>query len=239
MINPVQIFAVGGGGFTHPEDNYPHDAILEDHLLALAGPMAKIRIGYIGHASNDNPAKIDTFYKRFNGCANITSLPLGANLAEARVFVDDLDILYVGGGTTKEMLDHWKKTGIDKILIQAANSGLILSGVSAGAICWFSELLLGSANDGYALYKGLGLLAGSACPHFSNEPPRKRAFEQQIADGRLAAGLAIDDGVAIHICDGIVTNIINARGAEANAYFVRNNRNKLEVEPIEVGHQVT
>ena len=83
----MQIFAVGGGGFTHPEDNYPHDAILEDHLLALAGPMAKIRIGYIGHASNDNPAKIDTFYKRFNGCANITSLPLGANLAEARVFV--------------------------------------------------------------------------------------------------------------------------------------------------------
>ena len=49
-------------------------------------------------------------------------------------------------------------------------------------------------------------------PHFSNEPPRKRAFEQQIANGRLAAGLAIDDGVAIHICDGVVTNIISARG---------------------------
>ena len=88
MINPVQIFAVGGGGFTHPEDNYPHDAILEDHLLALAGPIAKVRIGYIGHASNDNPAKIDTFYKRFDSCANITTLPLEAHLAEARVFLN-------------------------------------------------------------------------------------------------------------------------------------------------------
>ena len=236
MINPVQIFAVGGGGFTHPEDNYPHDAILEDHLLALAGPIAKVRIGYIGHASNDNPAKIDTFYKRFDSCAHITTLPLEANLAEARVFLNELDILYVGGGATKKMLVHWQKIGICKILIEAAQGGLILSGVSAGAICWFSELLLGSAKEGYTLHKGLGLLAGSACPHFSNEPPRKLAFEQQIANGRLAAGLAIDDGVAIHICDGIVTNIISARGASANAYFVRNNRNKVEVKPIDLGH---
>ena len=239
MINPVQIFAVGGGGFTHPEDNYPHDAVLEDQLLALAGPIAEVRIGYIGHASNDNPAKIEMFYKRFDRCANITTLPLEANLSEASDFLNDLDILYVGGGATKRMLAHWQKTGISKILLEAGHGGVILSGVSAGAICWFSELLLGSADDGYALYKGLGLLAGSVCPHFSNEPSRKRAFEQQIADGHLAAGLAIDDGVAIHICDGIVTNIINARGAEANAYFVKNNRNKLEVEPIEVGHLVT
>jgi dipeptidase E len=238
LINPVQIFAVGGGGFTHPEDNYPHDTILEDHLLALAGPIAKVRIGYIGHASNDNPTKIDTFYKRFDSCANITTLPLEANLAEARVFLNDLDILYVGGGATKKMLAHWQKIGICKILIEAAHGGLILSGVSAGAICWFSELLLGSAKEGFTLHKGLGLLAGSACPHFSNEPPRKRAFEQQIANGRLAAGLAIDDGVAIHICDGIVTNIVSARGALANAYFVSNNLNKVEVKPLDLGHQV-
>lgn len=235
----MQIFAVGGGGFTHPKDNYPQDAILEDHLLALAGPIAKVRIGYIGHASNDNPAKIGRFYKRFDGCANLTALPLGANLAETTFFLNGLDILYVGGGATMEMLTHWQKKGIDKILIQSAHNGLILSGVSAGAICWFSELLLGSAKDGYALHKGLGLLGGSVCPHFSNEPSRKRAFERQIANGRLAAGLAIDDGVAVHICDGIVTNIISARGATANAYLVKNNRNKVVVQPIDLGHQVT
>jgi len=238
LINSVQIFAVGGGGFTHPEDNYPHDAILEDHLLALAGPIAEVSIGYIGHASSDNPAKIEMFHKRFDNCAKITTLPLEANLTEAREFLNDLDILYVGGGATTEMLAHWEKTGICKILLEAAHDGVILSGVSAGAICWFSELLLGSAKDGYNLHKGLGLLAGSACPHFNNEPPRKRAFKQQIGDRRLAAGLAIDDGVAIHICDGIVTNIISARGASANAYFVENNCNKVEVKPLDLGHQV-
>jgi len=238
LINHVQIFAVGGGGFTHPEDNYPGDAILEENLLALAGPVAEVNIGYIGHASDDNPAKIEMFYKRFNSCANLTTLPLEANLTEARGFLNDLDILYVGGGATEKMLVHWQKTGISKIITEAAHGGVILSGVSAGAICWFSELLLGSAKDGYALHKGLGLLAGSACPHFNNEPPRKHAYEQQIANRRLAAGLAIDDGVAIHICDGVVTNIISARGALANAYFVRNNRNKVEVKPLELGHQV-
>jgi peptidase E len=234
----VQIFAIGGGGFTHPADNFPHDAILEDYLLDLAGPIAEVSIGYIGHASNDNPAKIEMFHKRFDRCANITTLPLEANLTDARGFLNDLDILYVGGGATKQMLAHWQKTGISKILLEAAHRGVILSGVSAGAICWFSELLLGTANDGYTLHKGLGLLAGSACPHFNNEPPRKRAFEQQIANRHLAAGLAIDDGVAIHICDGIVTNIISARGASANAYFVKNNRNKVEVKPLDLGHQV-
>ena len=86
----MQIFAVGGGGFTHPEDNYPHDAILEDHLLALAGPIAQVSIGYIGHASNDNPTKIEMFYKRFDRCANITTLPLEANQSEARGFLNDL-----------------------------------------------------------------------------------------------------------------------------------------------------
>ena len=166
------------------------------------------------------------------------TLPLEANLTDARGFLNDLDILYVGGGDTKQMLAHWEKTGISKILLEAAHGGVILSGVSAGAICWFSELLLGTANDGYTLHKGLGLLAGSACPHFNNEPPRKRAFEQQIANRHLAAGLAIDDGVAVHICDGIVTNIISARGASANAYFVKNDGNKVEVKPLDLGHQV-
>ena len=238
MINPVQIFAVGGGGFTNPNDDYPHDAILEDHLLALAGPIPEVSIGYVGHASNDNPTKIEMFHERFVQCGNITTLPLEANLTETRRFLNNLDILYVGGGATKKMLAHWQKTGISELLIEAARSGLILSGVSAGAICWFSELLLGSAENGYTLHKGLGLLAGSACPHFSNELPRKLAFEQQVANGRLAAGLAIDDGVAIHICDGTITNIIRARGASANAYFVRKNRNKVEVTPVDLGHQV-
>ena len=92
----MQIFAVGGGGFTHPEDNCQNDAILEDHLLALAGPIAEVRIGYIGHASNDNPAKIEMFYKRFNRCAKITTLPLEANPSEARSFLNDLDDMCTG-----------------------------------------------------------------------------------------------------------------------------------------------
>ena len=238
MKKPVQIFAVGGGGFTHQSEKYRHDAILEDYLLTLTNPIEKIRIGYIGHASNDDQVKTDAFHKRFEACASTAALTLDANLFIAQDFLRELDILYVGGGSTTAMLAHWQKTGIAEALIAAAHQGLILSGVSAGAICWFSELLLGTEEAGYALHKGLGLLAGSACPHFSTEPPRKCAFKQQIADGNLANGLAIDDGVAIHVCDGIVTNIIRARQDGKNAYIIRKDENKADVQPLNLGHKV-
>ena len=61
MSGVIQIFAVGGGGFTHPEDGFSCDALLEDRLLALAGPLDQVQIGYIGHASQDNPARIRAF----------------------------------------------------------------------------------------------------------------------------------------------------------------------------------
>lgn len=238
VTNNVQIFAVGGGGFTHPEDDSSGDALLEDRLLALVGFPENLRIGYIGHASDDNPIRIDAFHQRFKACASTKVLHLDADATAAKVFLADLDILYVGGGTTTAMLAHWHKVGIADAILAAAHRGLVLAGVSAGAICWFSELLLGTAEDGYALHRGLGLLAGSACPHFSNELPRRLAYETYVANGHLAAGLAIDDGVAVHICDGVVVEIIRARGETANAYFVKKNDNKVDVQPLVLGHHL-
>ena len=239
MIRPGQIFAVGGGGFSNPEDDYPDDRLLEDRLLALAGPVSHPKIGYIGHASNDDPLRIDAFHNRFQSCASTTILRLEATVDDAREFLATLDIVYVGGGRTTMMLDHWRETGIADALLAATERGLILSGVSAGAICWFSELLLGTAEDGYDLCPGLGLLAGSACPHYRNEPPRRAAYDHQIATGHLTAGLAIDDGVAVHIADGVVVDIIRARGESGNAYYVAPGANAVEMRPLQPGHNLT
>ena len=236
MTKPVQIFAVGGGGFTHPEDGWPEDSILEDRLLDLAGPKSRLQIGYIGHASNDNPVRINAFHARFRDCAGTKVLSLNADRAAADTFLTDLDILYVGGGTTTAMLAHWRNTGIGDAIVAAAKRGLILGGVSAGAICWFSELLLGTAKDGYDLHAGLGLLAGSACPHFSNEPERRQAFELQVANGHLAPGIAIDDGVGVHFSDGVVIEIVRARGGAANAYSVTRHQSGVEINPLHPGH---
>ena len=69
-------------------------------------------------------------------------------------------------------------------------------------------------------------------------PAPHLALKQQIADGNLADGLAIDDGVAIHVCDGIITNIIRARQDGENAYIIRKDENKADVQPLNLGHKV-
>ena len=88
------------------------------------------------------------------------------------------------------------------------------------------------------IYVVLEFLAGGDLQKYIRSKGRLHEGTAQKWIGHLAAGLAIDDGVAIHICDGIVTNIISARGASANAYFVKNDGNKVEVKPLDLGHQV-
>lgn len=235
---PLQIFAIGGGGFTHPDDDWPDDARLEDRLLALAGPVQQVRIGYLGHASNDDPGRIDAFYHRFRNCAASTHLPLTADAATAASFLSGLDILYVGGGTTTAMLTHWQDKGIVDVIARAARNGMILSGVSAGAICWFEALLLGTAEEGYELRPGLGLLPGSACPHYRNDLSRKQAYDSNILAGRLAPGLGIDDGVAVHFVDGVVADVDHARGDAGEAFAVCIKGGDLVVETLHPGYRL-
>ena len=213
----VDIFAIGGGGFTHEQTSDKSDSILEDYLLTLSSPYPNI--GYIGHANNDDPDRIRAFYARFDGIAYPSHLPVTDDASAAKAFVADLDILYVGGGSTLNMLSHWRETGIDLELMTAGQHGMILSGVSAGAICWFEQLLLSTADNDYILAEGLGLIGGSACPHYSNEPSRQIAYDTQIRDGNLLSGVAIDDGVGVHIINGAVTKVV--RAGAGNAYLVK------------------
>jgi peptidase E len=233
----VQIFAVGGGGFTHSQESDGRDALLEDRLLALVGPAAKLKIGYIGHANNDRADRLTDFYARFTGCARTTHLPITANVAMAQEFLQDLDILYVGGGTTTAMLSHWRKSGIADLLLAAARQGLVASGVSAGAICWFSDLLLKTEDDCFEHRKGLGLIAGSACPHFNSEPARKQAFEAAIASRQLQSGIAIDDGVGVHIINGVVAEIVRARSS-GSAYLLAPDGGMNTHQPLMHGHRL-
>ena len=234
----LQIFAIGGGGFTYKNDGWPEDSLLEDTLLSTVGPADKIRIGYCGHANNDDSERIRAFHKRFQKCAQTRHFPKTTDVSAVKYFLSTIDILYVGGGATFKMLEHWQQTGIDKALIQAAQNGLVLAGVSAGAICWFDELLLTTHGNKFGLFRGLGLLRGSACPHFHNEPLRKKVFENHIQKGWLSPGVAIDDGVAIHIVDGHVSQIIKGRNDGGLAYFVNTENGKMTLKPLIKGQKL-
>ncbi|MDC1383878.1 Type 1 glutamine amidotransferase-like domain-containing protein [Candidatus Puniceispirillum sp.] len=234
----LQIFAVGGGGFTHLDDGWPEDSSLEDTLVATAGPASKTKIGYFGHANNDDADKIRAFHKRFQNCSKTLHLPITADANLAKLFLSSIDILYVGGGSTLKMLLHWQLTGIDKALINAAHNGLVLAGVSAGAICWFDELLLTAQGNKFGIFRGLGLLPGSACPHYHNEPRRKNSFDKHILKDKLAPGIAIDDGVAVHVIDGRVHNIIKARNDGEKAYFVKKENGRLSSKLLKKGQKL-
>lgn len=244
----IQIYAVGGGGFTHadnaspdngrPDNRLNGDPLLEDRLLDLTGAAQSTHIGYIGHASADNPQRIANFHKRFYDCAETRHLPISADASEATAFFQNLDIVYIGGGETATMLAHWQRSGITALLMDAIRQGVVMAGVSAGAICWFSDLLLGNSSDGYELHPGLGLLAGSACPHYSNEAPRKNAYHHHIADGSLSSGIAIDDGVAVWIVDGVVKSVDIARDDGSNAYVISQVAEGVNIRPLKAGHDI-
>lgn len=224
----IQVYAIGGGGFTHLDTALNSDGMLENYLLTLVPGLTELpKIGYVGHANGDNPKRISAFYARFLDCAKASHLPLSADASAARDFANDLDIIYVSGGSTKQMLQRWRNTGLDDVFCDAGRRGVILAGVSAGAICWFSELLLGSAEDGFVQMPGLGLIAGSACPHYDSEPERRDAFDKAIVAGSLKPGIAIDDGVAVHIVAGQIHRIIRAR--HGHAVFVKAGRNENSV----------
>lgn len=213
MANSAIIVAVGGGGFTHGQD-----PALDDYCLAEAG--TRPALGYVGMASGDAPERIERFYDRFRGLGSrLSHLEQDADRGTLRDWLAGKDLIYFSGGNTKKLID-WLREGDRVALFRAANaSGTVLAGVSAGGVCWFEQMLSDSAGDGLAPLRGLGLVSGSVCPHYSTEPDRQPAFHAAIARGALPAGIAIDDGACVVAENGLATRVFSARPG-AGAYRV-------------------
>lgn len=130
------------------------------------------------------------------------------------------DVIYVGGGSTFNMLAIWRAWELQKVLRQAWEKGTVLCGLSAGSLCWFEEGLSDSVVPGqYAKIKGLGFLKGSHCPHYDSESERQPVYQQLIGDRTLADGIAADDGVALHYVNLNLDQVVSSR-SQANAYHV-------------------
>ena len=121
------------------------------------------------------------------------------------------DVVMVGGGNTANLLAIWRLHGVDRALRDAYTAGTILTGWSAGCLCWFE----GGVTDSFTpelgpLRDGLGILSGSACPHFDSEDRRALVYDREIAAG-LPAGIALDDGVIARYDDERLVEVVSGR----------------------------
>ncbi len=219
------IIAIGGGGFSAR----PNNPSLNEYILAQAR-VRRPRVCYIPTASGDPQERIDEFMTTFGRhAARPSSLslfrPPGPDVARV---IERQDVLYVGGGNTRNMLILWKAWGLDTAIARAYRRGAVLAGPSAGGLCWFASGLTDSFGPRYAPLRCLGWLRGSFCPHFDTEPRRRPIYRSLVARGTLPAGYAVDDHAALHFIDERLARVVVARKT-ARAYRVRSQRGRARV----------
>ncbi|MEO8448133.1 MAG: Type 1 glutamine amidotransferase-like domain-containing protein [bacterium] len=224
---PKQILALGGGMFSME----PENGMLDKYLLNLI-PKERPRICFLGTASNDGMEYRDMFYNFFRNeqCepSHLSLLDPPKNIEE---FIMDKDIIHVGGGNTKLIVDQWKKSGLDKIMRKAYDNGIVLSGMSAGAICWFEDGITNPSPGKLTLLPCLGLLDGSFCPHYDERAELRSAFHKLILSDVIQSGYGAEDGAAIHFVDGEPIRVVTSRPG-VTAYKVRKSRSKVIEEPM-------
>jgi len=212
-----KIIAIGGGGFTNQTDR---DL---DQFVINQCNKKKIKIGFLPTASKDDPKKIALFYKRFSkNNFKLSHFSISDPKVSFGKWALNNHIIYVGGGNTAFLINYLKKKNLIKYLKKAYMQGVILSGVSAGASCWFDWALSDSLGKGLKPLKGIGLLKGSISPHASVKR-RMLEFKKQIFKKKLPPGISIDDGVAVLFVDGIPTDLYCSR-KNHTAYLVDNNK---------------
>ena len=207
-----RIVACGGQQLLYPA--------LVRYVLGLAR-RRRPRVLFLGTASGDGAGYLLTFYQAFAGidCEPSHLALFDRTVDDIDAFVRSQDVVIVGGGNTANMLAIWRLHGVESALRNAYAEGTVLSGWSAGCLCWFE----GGVTDSFtpelgALRDGLGILSGSACPHYDTQEARRPVYAREIAAG-LPPGIALEDGVAARYDDERLVEVVSAR-PEGRAFSV-------------------
>ncbi len=210
------IVAMGGGGFGSG------NSMLDRYALSLVD-AERPRVCFIPTASGDDAGYTLEFYKAYSsyGCDPFVLNLFAREVEDIGTYLRGMDMVYVGGGSTANLLAVWRLHGVDKALENAWYGGVVLSGLSAGANCWFEasttdSYLIGKAD---ALNDGVGLLPGSFCPHYSSEPERRPGYLKMVATDVVPAGYACEDGTAVHFAGTQLETAVSVDG-DARAFRV-------------------
>lgn len=218
-----QILACSGGFRpTAHSDFAVEPGPLVDFALSLTA-ASRPKVCYVGTALGDDPTWIARFYGAWLGrdvVASHLALFPQPNVADVRAHLLGQDVVWVGGGSVANLLAVWRRHGLDRIMGDAYDAGVVLAGVSAGSLCWFT----GGTTDSFGpalqpVTDGLGLIQVSNCPHYDSEVRRRPTYHRLIADETLPGGWATDDGVGLHFSDGGLAEAVADRD-DAHAWRV-------------------
>jgi peptidase E len=212
--------------------------MLDDYVISLIDAR-RPRICFLPTASGDADHYVVRFYRRFSTYCEASHISLFRRDQGGHGVEEDLashilsrDLVYVGGGNVVSMLGVWRAHGLDDILREAWQEGIVLCGPSAGSLCWFEEVL--SAFHGPPRrVRGLGLLPYSNCVHYDAEAARRAEYHNLIGEG-MRPGFAVDDGVALHFRGTRLERAVSSR-RDGSAYRVE----RFGGEVVETALQVS
>lgn len=224
-----RIIAIGGGELRTKET-----LEIDRYIATLARERAGEKRPYglfIGTASHDSMPYFNSFRKTYTSVfdikADVALTVYGEmDLEKIKTKFEKADFIYVGGGDTLYMLKRWREFGLLDLVRDAYERGVIICGLSAGAICWFEDIYTDSElvekEGAYSMQKGLGWLKGTISPHYNERVEDFDAIMRSLPVGSKAYG--IENLAAIELVNGELTRSICCGG---NAYIIENNGDEI------------
>lgn len=232
-----KLVAIGGGEIGRPGTKVETSQI-DKEIIKMSGKKNP-RLLFIPTASSDSSGYFELVKKHFGkrlGCKVDALFLIKEKISEKEIEkkIFSSDIIYVGGGNTLKMMKIWRKFGVDKMLVKAHKKGIVLSGLSAGSICWFrygnsDSLKFSGANNPLIKVKGLGLINALHCPHYDAEPYRQKDLKRMMKKTPGVA-IALDNCTALEVIDDKYRIIKSKKSAKARKCFW--NKGKYFVEEI-------
>ena len=195
--------------------------LLDDYVLGLLD-NPRPRVCFLPTASGDADHYIVRFYRAFDSSrcepSHISLFRRDGMPDDLRAHLLSQDLVYVGGGSAISLLGAWRAHGLDTLIAEAYQRGVVMCGVSAGSLCWFRESLT-AFHGTPSRIAGLGLLPYSNTVHFETGGDRDSSYREALADG-MCGGFAVEDGAALHFVGDRLARVVTSR-PKSRAYRMR------------------
>ena len=224
-----KLVCIGGGEIPRVKNGIqlPYETKEIDEEIVRLSDKPNPKLLFMGTASTNSYDYFLVIKKIFEdlGCIveNLDLLNDLIDMKEVERQILNTDIIYVGGGNTRFMLEKWKELGVDKLLLKAYEKGIVCSGLSAGSYCWFKY--------NYDLIEGLGVINAINCVHYDQKDEEAKTKFYNVVKDKELIGIALDNCVALEIIDETMKIIKSNKNK--NAYKVIYKNNELIKEIME------